>query len=403
MFLNKLFKMKNTKKYNKICIIGGGGHVGFPLGLVLASKKKSVYLYEKNKKICKKINNGNVPYFEINAKSFLKKYHKNILAGFDKNYIAKADIIIVSIGTPVDKKYKPALKGFLNLFHFLKKIVNKNQIIIIRSSVYPGITDKIKKILEGSNNNISYCPERILQGKAIEELPKLPQIVSGYNKRSIEISKRLFNSISNKTIITSVLEAELVKLFSNAWRYINFAASNQFFMICQDLNIDFKKVRNFMMDGYERNSTLPKAGFAAGPCLLKDTMQLSHFVKGKFPLGKESLNINEGLPNHLLKILKRDYKIKNKKIGILGLAFKSDVDDIRDSLSFKLIRELKKKKLKTFISDEFFYHPESITKEELIKKSDVIIVAVPHSKYKNIKVPKKKKLIDTWDIVKQDN
>ena len=182
-----------------------------------------------------------------------------------------------------------------------------------------------------------------MQGKAIEELPKLPQIVSGYNKRSIEISKRLFNSISNKTIITSVLEAELVKLFSNAWRYINFAASNQFFMICQDLNIDFKKVRNFMMDGYERNSTLPKAGFAAGPCLLKDTMQLSHFVKGKFPLGKESLNINEGLPNHLLKILKRDYKIKNKKIGILGLAFKSDVDDIRDSLSFKLIRELKKK------------------------------------------------------------
>ena len=137
--------------------------------------------------------------------------------------------------------------------------------------------------------------------------------------------------------------------------------------------------------------------------MLKDTMQLSHFVKGKFPLGKESLNINEGLPNHLLKILKRDYKIKNKKIGILGLAFKSDVDDIRDSLSFKLIRELKKKKLKTFISDEFFYHPESITKEELIKKSDVIIVAVPHSKYKNIKVPKKKILIDTWDIVKQDN
>lgn len=394
--------MKNTKRNKKICIIGGGGHVGFPLGLVLASKKNSVYLYEKNKKVCKEINNGNIPYFEINAKSFLKKYHKNILAGFDENYIAKADIIIVSIGTPVDKRYKPELKAFLNLFHFLKKIVNQNQTIIIRSSVYPGITDKIKKILKGRNENISYCPERILQGKAIEELPKLPQIISGYNKRSIEISKRLFNSISNKTITTSVLEAELVKLFSNAWRYINFAASNQFFMICQNFNIDFKRVRNFMMDGYERNSTIPKAGFAAGPCLLKDTMQLSHFVNGKFPLGKESLNINEGLPEHLLKILKRDYNLKNKKIGILGLAFKADVDDVRDSLSFKLIKNLKKEKLKTFISDEFFYHPDSITKEKLIKKSDIIIVAVPHTKYKNIKIPKKKILIDTWGIVKQD-
>ena len=198
-----------------------------------------------------------------------------------------------------------------------------------------------------------------------------------------------------------MLEAELVKLFSNAWRYINFAASNQFFMICQNFNIDFKRVRNFMMDGYERNSTLPNAGFAAGPCLLKDTMQLSHFVNKQFPLGIESLNINEGLPLHLVKILKRNYKLKNKKIGILGLTFKSDVDDVRDSLSFKLLKILKKQSLKVFVSDEFYDHPDGVSKESLIKKSDIIIVAVPHTNYKKIKIPKNKVIIDTWGIVKK--
>ena len=389
-------------KYNKkICIIGGGGHVGFPLGLTLASKKNFVYLYEKNKVICHKINNGTIPYFEIGAENLLKKYQKNLIAGCETSYITESDIIIISIGTPVNKNYKPELNTFLKLFYFLKKKINKNQIIIIRSSVYPGITDKIKKILKGVNENISYCPERILQGKALVELPKLPQIISGYNKKSIHVATKLFNLISSKTIVTSVLEAELVKLFSNAWRYITFAASNQFFMICQNFDIDFNMVRKFMMDGYDRNANLPIAGFAAGPCLLKDTMQLSHFVKNKFPLGIESLNINEGLPFYIVQNLKKKYNLKKKNIGILGLAFKSDVDDVRDSLSFKLLNILKKECSNVFVSDEFFEHPHGLSKEELIKKSDIIIIAVPHTKYKKIKIPKKKIIIDTWGIIKR--
>lgn len=390
-------------KNKKICIIGGGGHVGLPLGLVLASKGNEIYLYEKNKKICSLLNKGIIPYYEVGAKKLLKKYKKKIKAGFNSNFISQSDVIIVSVGTPVDKKLNPEFKDFFKLIYFLKKKINKNQILIIRSSVYPGIIEKIKNILGNVSNNISYCPERILQGKAINELPKLPQIVSGYNKLSIEVSKNLFKSITRKIIITSILEAELIKLFSNAWRYINFAASNQFFMICQNFGIDFKKIRNFMMEGYSRNANLPKAGFAAGPCLLKDTIQLSHFVNKKFPLGIESLNINEGLPRFIVNDMKKKYKLKNKKIGILGLAFKSDVDDVRDSLSLKLLKILKKISYKVFVSDEFYDHPEGISKENLIKKSDIVIVAVPHTNYKKIKIPKNKVIIDTWGIVKKDN
>lgn len=387
-------------KNDKICIIGGGGHVGFPLGLFLASKNFKIYLYERNLEVCNKINKGIAPYYEFGAEKLIKKYKKNYTAGYSEKFIKDAKIIIVCIGTPVDNQLKPDLKSFLNFFRYLKKIISKNQTIIIRSSVYPGITNKVKLILKGKNSNIVYCPERILQGKSLVELPKLPQIISAYNKKSLSVSKSLFKKVTKKIIVTSILEAELIKLFSNAWRYINFATSNQFHMICNDFNVNFNKIRNSMMYGYDRNSNLPLAGFAAGPCLLKDTMQLSHFVDNKFVLGNASLKINEGLPNYIIGDLEKKYNLKKKKIGILGLSFKSDVDDIRDSLSIKLIKILKRKKYKFFISDEYVNDKRIISAKKLIKSSDIIIVAVPHKNYRNMIIPKNKIKIDTWNITK---
>ncbi len=387
-------------KNDKICIIGGGGHVGFPLGLFLASKNFKIYLYEKNLEVCNKINKGIAPYYEFGAEKLIKKYKKNYTAGYSEKFIKDAKIIIVCIGTPVDNQLKPDLRSFLNFFRYLKKIISKKQTIIIRSSVYPGITNKVKLILKGKNSNIVYCPERILQGKSLVELPKLPQIISAYNKKSLSVSKSLFKKVTKKIIVTSILEAELIKLFSNAWRYINFATSNQFHMICNDFNVNFNKIRNSMMYGYDRNSNLPLAGFAAGPCLLKDTMQLSHFVDNKFVLGNASLKINEGLPNYIIGDLEKKYNLKKKKIGILGLSFKSDVDDIRDSLSIKLIKILKRKKYKFFISDEYVNDKRIISAKKLIKSSDIIVVAVPHKNYKNMIIPKNKIKIDTWNITK---
>ena len=151
----------------------------------------------------------------------------------------------------------------------------------------------------------------------------------------------------------------------------------------------------------ERNKNIPKAGFAAGPCLLKDTMQLSSFVKKKFTLGYSAMNINEGLPNFMVKKLGEKYNLKKMSVGILGLSFKADIDDTRDSLSFKLHKILKKKCKNVLVSDEHYVHTEGITKETLIKKSNIIILAVPHKEYKNLKFPKKKIIIDTWGIIKK--
>ena len=306
------------KKFD-VCIVGGAGHIGLPLGLLISSKNKRVVLYDKNVSVIKKINQGIMPFLEIGATKLLSKNKNKIFATNNIKYVQQTKIIIVCIGTPVTTNLKPNLKFFFQLFKELKNYVKKDQTIIIRSSIYPGTCEKIFSILGKGFKNISYCPERVVQGKSIEELPKLPQIVSGYSTKSIAVSKNLFKLICKKIIVTSVLEAELVKLFSNAWRYINFSVSNEFLMICENLNINFSRLRKIMVDGYERNRDIPLAGFAAGPCLFKDTVQLSAFLKNKFLLGKAATSINENLPKFLLKRLKEKYKSKlnHKTIGIL--------------------------------------------------------------------------------------
>tara|TARA_B100000315_G_C14547587_1_gene574045 strand:+ start:399 stop:1580 length:1182 start_codon:yes stop_codon:yes gene_type:complete len=388
---------------NNICIIGGAGHVGAPLGLVLSSKGYNVVLIDKDKKNIKSLNNGIMPFLEEGSTKLLKKMiiKKKIYATQNLSEVKKSRYIIICIGTPINSQLNPNLKNFVNFFYSLKKYLNKNHIIIIRSSVYPGVSNKVFEIIKNRCRNLSYCPERIVQGKAIVELPKLSQIVSGKNTRAKLESGKLFKKISKKIIYTGIMEAELIKLFSNAYRYINFSISNQFYMICKNQNIDFHKIRKIMRDDYKRNANIPMAGFAAGPCLLKDTMQLSSFYNHKFSLGHTAMSINEGLPKFLIKKLNKEYNLRKKTIGILGLSFKSDTDDLRDSLSIKLLKQLKARKIKTLQSDEYYKDKHNIDKKLLVKKSDIIIVATPHKAYKNLKISKNKILVDIWGFIEK--
>ena len=193
----------------------------------------------------------------------------------------------------------------MDFFKILKKYLSKDQQVIIRSSVYPGICEKVYKIIKSKTKNLSYCPERIVQGKSIKELPNISQLVSGKNKKSISEASKLFKTITKKIIQVKIIEAELIKLFSNAYRYVHFAISNQFYMICKDQKLDFFKIREIMKDGYKRNAHIPMSGFTAGPCLLKDTMQLSSFYNKKFSLGHAAMNVNEDMPKFIYNDLKR--------------------------------------------------------------------------------------------------
>jgi UDP-N-acetyl-D-mannosaminuronic acid dehydrogenase len=389
---------------NTISIIGGAGHVGFPLALAFANKNFNVNLIDLNTENLNKIQRGEVPFYEVGAKKVLKESLKKKRLSFsnDLSSLKKSKYIIICIGTPINSNLKPQTIKFFEFFSSLSKHINKNQIIIIRSSVYPGVIEKISKKYKNINNNISYCPERIVQSKALIELPILPQVVSGLSKKSLAESAKLFKKITNKIIISSVKEAELIKLFSNANRYINFAIANQLYLMCEQQNVSFDNVRNLMRKGYERNINLPSAGFSAGPCLLKDTMQLRSFYEGNFELGLAAMKINENnVVDLIIKKVKNIKNYKKKIIGIMGVAFKAETDDIRDSLSVKIINKLKKNKLKVVFTDEYYIDKKSLTLSNFIKKSDIIIIGVPHNKYKKIKFPQSKKYIDIWGIAEK--
>lgn len=387
-----------SKKH--ISIIGGAGHVGLPLGLAFAEKKFKIHLIDNNKKSLETIKSNKMPFMEFGANKVLNKSLKSKLFYFetDLKNLSASKYIIICIGTPVNSKLKPNLKDFFNLIFKLKKYVKKNQLIIVRSSVYPGTIEKIKKILKTKNNNIVYCPERIVQSKSLIELPKLPQIIACDKEKTFLETKKLFKRITEKIIKTNVLEAELIKLYSNANRYINFAIANQLYSICHIHNLNFDRIRDIMQDGYARNLNLTKAGFTSGPCLLKDTMQLHSFCNNNFELGSAAMKINEKIPDLIIEKLKKYKNYKKKTIGLLGLAFKGETDDIRDSLSIKLLNKLKKLKLKVLQSDEYYKNKKNISKEKLILKSNIIIFGAPHKAYKNLKILKNKKIIDIWGI-----
>lgn len=386
---------------NTISIVGGAGHIGFPLGLAFANKDFFVNLIDLNKKNLNKIKKGLVPFYELGAKKILDKCLKRnkLFFSSDLSTISNSKFVIICIGTPINKNLKPKTNEFFNFFSKLFKFVNSDQIIIIRSSVYPGVIDKITKKFGKINNNISYCPERIVQSKALVELPSLPQIISGVSEKSIRESSKIFKKICSKILYSKIKEAEFIKLYSNANRYINFAIANQLYLMCEEYNVNFKQVRTLMKFGYERNFNLPNSGFSAGPCLLKDTMQLSSFHKGNFELGLASMKVNENMVDLVINRVKKIKNFRKKTIGVMGITFKAETDDIRDSLSLTLIKKLKQIKLKVIYTDVYYKDKDCLNIKDFIKKSDIIILGAPHNKYKKIKLPNNKHLIDIWGIL----
>lgn len=393
----------NKKFTHDIVIVGGLGHVGLPLGIVFAAHGLKVMLYDVNQKAGQMVQAGKMPFIEYDADIFLKKAlkNKNLSVHMNPDCISQAKAVIIAVGTPVDEFLNPKVRQFLNVFDGFKEYLTKGQLIIIRSTVYPHTCEQLNRLLKNKGVKIAYCPERIVQGHAIRELRKLPQIVAGVTKDAQNQAAALFDKIAAKVIKVSIKEAELAKLFSNAWRYIQFAVTNQFYMVSDNFGVDYNKVRHTMMDGYGRAASLPTAGFAAGPCLLKDTMQLAAFNSNNFVLGHAAMMINEGLPNFLVSKLREKYDLSKIKVGILGMAFKADIDDNRDSLSYKMGKVLRFYGAQVFYSDEYVKDSTFVSKEKLLRESDVVIIGVAHTAYHNLKISRKKDVIDLWGIIKR--
>lgn len=393
------------KKFDyDVCIIGGAGHVGLPLGITFADVGFRTLLIDLDPQKLASINQGKMPFIEYGAEPVLKRVLKSgrLKGSTSKSDVARAKFVITTIGTPIDQYLNPSTKVFLQTMGSFKPYLSPEQVIIIRSTVFPNTCAHFLDYLnkgQKSGFHVAYCPERIAEGYAIKELRELPQIVSGFSPRAIAESKKLFSALTKQIIELSVREAELAKLFTNAWRYIQFAVSNQFYMIAQSYDTSYDKIRNAMTQNYRRIGFLPGAGFAAGPCLLKDTMQLASFYNNHFFIGQSAMMINEGLPNFVIDNLARKVDLKDKKVGILGMTFKSEIDDIRDSLSFKLVKLLQFHGAEVLCSDEYASDAKFVPKETIQKECKIVVIGVPHKAYRGLKFKKGTEVVDLWGVV----
>jgi UDP-N-acetyl-D-mannosaminuronic acid dehydrogenase len=313
--------------------------------------------------------------------------------------VGRAQIVVVVIGTPVDEFLAPSMSVFDRVVDELAPKLAKGALIVLRSTVYPGATEHVAKRLArlAPGIDVAFCPERIAEGHAIEELTSLPQIVGADDDRVAARAEALFARLGAKTIRTSTKEAELAKLFTNAWRYMKFAVANQFFMIAHDAGVNYSNVLRAIREDYPRAADLPSPGFAAGPCLFKDTMQLAAFTRDHFPMGHSAMLINEGLPAYIVSALERRYgSLRDRPIAILGMAFKAESDDPRSSLSYKLRKLLSWAEADVRCTDPYIHDERFVPLDQAIADAEIVILGVPHKAYRGLRFPAGRDVVDVW-------
>jgi len=386
-----------------IVVIGGGGHVGLPLAIAFASRGKKTVIYDVSQHAVDLINSGTVPFIEPDAEPMLQEALAKglISASIDPAVVADAENLVVVIGTPVDEHLNPDPNAIPKALGQCAPYFRDGQLLALRSTLYPGVTALVERMIAdlGLDIPVAFCPERIAEHKAMTELFELPQIVSSRTPVGMERAKALFGTLAASLVELEPEEAELAKLMTNTWRYIKFAAVNQFYMMANNRGLDFERIRKGLSQDYPRAQDMPGAGFAAGPCLFKDTMQLAAFSDNTFQLGHSAMLVNEGLPLYVVSQLEKSYDLPNMTVGILGMAFKGGSDDIRSSLSYKLQRVLRFKAKDVIANDDFVpsYIDDSLLPlDEVIERSDLLVLATPHPYYKNIVTDKP--IADVWNF-----
>jgi UDP-N-acetyl-D-mannosaminuronic acid dehydrogenase len=394
----------STEFDRDVVVIGGGGHVGLPLAIALADRGSSVAVFDINQKTVDTINSGVLPFSEPGAQPVLERVLAagRLTATTDDAIISTAANVVVVIGTPVDEHLNPDPNAIPKALGLTSHRLRDGQLLILRSTIFPGVTALVERMIAelGVAVEVAFCPERIAEHKAMEELFSLPQIVSARTQSGRERASRLFGTLTDEIVDLEPEEAELAKLFTNTWRYIKFAAANQFYMMANDRGLDYDKIRKGLSHNYPRAKDIPGAGFAAGPCLFKDTMQLAAFSDNQFALGHSAMLVNEGLPLYVVTQLEKKYDLANLTVGILGMAFKAGSDDIRSSLSYKLRRVLKFKAKAVLGTDPHVTEDIDdtlIPLEDVIAKADLLIIATPHAEYRDLRT--EKPVADIWNLL----
>lgn len=397
---------------NKNLIVVGIGRVGLPLSLVLAKEGFNVIGIDVSKERIDEINKGKLPFIEEGAAPLLKKFLRHGFIAMHEEKLSevlpKVGTIMLTLGTPMSDNFIPdvtQITGFLDKF---SQYFKKGQLLILRSTVTPGTTEYIGRFLKekhqlivGKDLYLAYCPERIAEGKAVAELYEIPQIIGTIDDKSGKAAAKIFGKLIKKNLYTDSRSAELAKLYCNMYRYVDFAIGNEFMLIADANQRDIYEILRLVNDGYKRGG-LKGPGLTAGPCLVKD----GFFLLDKSPfldLVAAAWRLNENIPGFLLNKIKNELgSLEGKKVALLGLAFKKNIDDLRYSLSVKLQNYLLTEGARVFSHDPLI---KLQPLEECLKSADVVIAAVNHDVYTKIKLSTVRELArknclvcDIWNI-----
>lgn len=385
-----------------VVVVGGAGHVGLPLAIAFADSGAKVGVFDVSEAAVKLVNDGVLPFDEPGAQPVLERTlsQGRLHASTDPGMVGLAEHVIVVIGTPVDEHLNPDPRAIPRALELCTSSFRDGQLLVLRSTVYPGVTAQVEGMIAalGHDMDVAFCPERIAEHKAMTELYTLPQLIGARSPRARDRAHALFSRLTTTLIDLQPEEAELAKLFTNTWRYLKFAAANQFYMMANDRGLDFERIRQALTSDYPRAADMPGAGFAAGPCLFKDTMQLAAFNNNNFALGHSAMLINEGLPLYLVAKLESQHELAAMTVGILGMAFKAESDDTRSSLSYKLKRILEFKAKAVLTTDpNVTTDPSLVSLDQVLAECDLLIIAAPHREYSEIRT--KLPVADIWNLL----
>ena len=422
---------KNTEIHARnICIVGLG-YVGLTLALTLCEVGFRVYGVDINRKVVNSLNRG-IPHFHEMGMEPLLKHHLN------KNFFVRSvvksgesDIYIVAVNTPVDDRDKVVMEFLKKAITSVARIMKPNDLVVLRSTVPVGtcrnfaipLIEKVSDLKAGEDYYLAFAPERTVEGRALEELRVLPQVIGGINEASVDLTSRLFKAINHLIVpVPSLESAEVVKLLNNSFRDVSFAFANEVAQMCERFGVNASGVIGAANWGYPRNKIpLPSPG-VGGLCLVKDPRILADSAK-RFGFNARLPVLGRDINKRMIKLVagkvllfSKMNKIdpKNMKIFVLGIAFKGEPEtsDMRHSSPVDIIIELKKT-FKTIVVYDPIIKTSELKKAGLrpvslssgFKKSNCVLVLNNHPSFRNLdiydllmKMNKPGYFFDGWSI-----
>jgi UDP-N-acetyl-D-mannosaminuronic acid dehydrogenase len=386
----------------------GLGRIGLPLALSFADRGVRVIGVERVPAVLESIEAGRMPFHETGTQELLERVLER--GGFDRTQhvqdASEADHIVLTLGTPSHIHIEIDISQIRQVIDDLLPVLREGHSIVLRSTVAPGTTEWVAGYIEqrrgfrvGEDLFVSHVPERIAENHFIEEIATLPCIVGGVGEGSGAKAAELFEVFGVEIVQTTPAQAELAKIWTNIHRYVQFALPNLLMMECEQYGANVFEVIDLINHHYPRGG-IAAPGLTAGSCLRKDFVFSEERSSAPGMLLAVS-RVHETVPRFLVEGLKRRLggSLRDRKVAVLGLSFKRDSDDARDSLSFKLIRLLERE-----LADVARHDPhvpdQSEPLESALAGADAVVVATNHAAFENLLplLDPKALLVDPWNV-----